>query len=758
MKLNIHLESYTLAGSGEGAGIIDSDVVFDRFGLPYLPGRRIKGLLRESAVEVLEMLGIDNQHGLDILFGVTGNSVGVCLIPNLRLPGHDALVKHLRWMSAENGFREIVSRENLISLYTTIRQQTAIDEDGFADDGTLRVCRLLNHDLEFEGEIECKQPLAPCEEALLFLASINLARMGVRRNRGQGAIRCTLAGDWSVDQAYALLLTQETTDSLTGGTASAPQTESTAPEPAYAISRRCLPYTVRLIEPVILSTPVSDQNTISTTDYLPGTAIRGMLAWRTIDRLGIDGAVAYDHQAFHHLFLAGGLSIGPAFPTYEETVFHPTPLCLQRRKDDLHQEVYNLLKANDDGIVEKLDTAEEDTRQIGGLVAVSADDNDNEVLYRLEPAKTFHFHGSRKDARIAGRSTASQGAIFTYESLDAGQEFRGEILGSDSDLKYLKELLCTTFTANLGRSRSAQYGRVEVKFEDDQPLPNLATGMTVQITTLSPLLLRNEMGFPDVSENALCASFVAFFPNGVSIEIDKIFAAVTTFESFNSSMRIKTPIEVGFAEGSSFIVTISGISPDDFKAGITQLATVGLGERTAEGFGKVQVGGYDEGKYGVHSVDIAADDDTPFPDTLRSMIERLALADITLKARFKGSSNAGEYSDRPNNHLIGRLVAMIGGSVNLSDWMTKLAALRKTAREALGDCRWGGASLHQHLTEFTKPTEIIRENMLSGKYVSIIARADIDNAVFLSESFPIAKEYWRSLLLRMRQLNRLEEG
>ena len=45
MNLKVKLKSYTLCGSGEGRGLIDSDIVFDRHGIPFIPGRRVKGLL-----------------------------------------------------------------------------------------------------------------------------------------------------------------------------------------------------------------------------------------------------------------------------------------------------------------------------------------------------------------------------------------------------------------------------------------------------------------------------------------------------------------------------------------------------------------------------------------------------------------------------------------------------------------------------------------------------------------------------------------
>ncbi|WP_269849656.1 RAMP superfamily CRISPR-associated protein [Methanosarcina horonobensis] len=79
-NLNIGLLSDTLIGSGEGWGAtIDSDIVFDKYGLPYIPAKRIKGCLRESAVEVLEIfekasIGFVSQKEIDSLFGEIGQT------------------------------------------------------------------------------------------------------------------------------------------------------------------------------------------------------------------------------------------------------------------------------------------------------------------------------------------------------------------------------------------------------------------------------------------------------------------------------------------------------------------------------------------------------------------------------------------------------------------------------------------------------------------------------------------------------------
>lgn len=49
-KIKIELMSDLCAGSGYSfAGVIDSDVSYDEYGLPFLPARRLKGCMREAA-------------------------------------------------------------------------------------------------------------------------------------------------------------------------------------------------------------------------------------------------------------------------------------------------------------------------------------------------------------------------------------------------------------------------------------------------------------------------------------------------------------------------------------------------------------------------------------------------------------------------------------------------------------------------------------------------------------------------------------
>ena len=56
MKLKIELLSDLCTYSGDTFNsVVDTDVVYDQYGLPYIPAKRLKGCIRESCMELAEL-------------------------------------------------------------------------------------------------------------------------------------------------------------------------------------------------------------------------------------------------------------------------------------------------------------------------------------------------------------------------------------------------------------------------------------------------------------------------------------------------------------------------------------------------------------------------------------------------------------------------------------------------------------------------------------------------------------------------------
>ena len=72
MILQIKLLSDLCASSGETYNsYVDTDVVYDDYGLPYIPAKRIKGCIREAALELVEW-GLFEKSLYENLFGKEG--------------------------------------------------------------------------------------------------------------------------------------------------------------------------------------------------------------------------------------------------------------------------------------------------------------------------------------------------------------------------------------------------------------------------------------------------------------------------------------------------------------------------------------------------------------------------------------------------------------------------------------------------------------------------------------------------------------
>ncbi len=195
LTLKIKTCSEVLVGSGQGWGAtIDSDIVFDEYGLPCIPAKRIKGVLRESAVEVSEMFeksGIDPdfEKKVESLFGKRGEKdSSPVYFNNLYLEEYAANKKWLQWGMQE--YSSLISRDMILNTFTNIRQQTAIDNDGIAEKNSLRTIRVIKRNIMFLGTIQIEEGIVVDP---LCLAASNLRYIGTNRNRGFGHIRCELS-------------------------------------------------------------------------------------------------------------------------------------------------------------------------------------------------------------------------------------------------------------------------------------------------------------------------------------------------------------------------------------------------------------------------------------------------------------------------------------------------------------------------------------------------------------------------------------
>lgn len=206
--IKIELKSPLHLGSGLENIIIDADVVYDTYGVPYFPGKRFRGLLYESALEVEEMSRVDNLISLEdvqTLFGRNGDDESMLRIGNFHITTEEDMTTTYettcqQWQYLRDTYPGLFTQDDVLNYYTSLTTQTAIDENGVADEGSLRTMRVVKNYLNnkttlFVGTIILEKGKLDEDKAkqILVLALENLRYAGSKRNRGFGKIQCTFA-------------------------------------------------------------------------------------------------------------------------------------------------------------------------------------------------------------------------------------------------------------------------------------------------------------------------------------------------------------------------------------------------------------------------------------------------------------------------------------------------------------------------------------------------------------------------------------
>jgi CRISPR/Cas system CSM-associated protein Csm3 (group 7 of RAMP superfamily) len=191
--LKIELLSDALVGSGENFGaIIDTDIVYDELGLPYIPAKRIKGLFKNSIEQVNEILStaeieLFNPGEIESIFGLIGSEKSAPVIfNNLYVENYQENYEAINSLCRE--YNDFLSKESVLNYFTSIRHQIKINKEGITENKSLRTLRVLNVGTKFEGDIIADDKHLD----ILSLACNNLKNFGTKRNKGLGFIKCEL--------------------------------------------------------------------------------------------------------------------------------------------------------------------------------------------------------------------------------------------------------------------------------------------------------------------------------------------------------------------------------------------------------------------------------------------------------------------------------------------------------------------------------------------------------------------------------------
>lgn len=569
-KLIITLKSDLCAGSGYSyAGIIDNDICYDAFGIPYIAARRLKGCLREAA----ELIGLSEEEISD-LFG-SGGADGVkgIYIDNGYMDHYEDIRRDIEKLGTE--FRSYITSQSILEQFTTVKAQTKIGKGGAAEDNSLRYTRTVNH----------YSPLNPAEE-MRFTAIVvlpgriseerkeafrntvaALRNIGMNRNRGLGSVRCILE-DIPQDNTGML------PEIIENGTKCDRMSDDTA--------EYTLQYTVKNVSPLVMST----SNDFKTEKYISGRSVLGFFAGVY---LRTSGKSAEDDE-FKELFLKNKVLFGGLYPAEKREkgidIYYPAPAFINRLKKT--KKYVNISKdvphTEEECSIYEIPTeyasryGNQPKRLKGKFVCMK----DGGILVK-EPATDIVYHHTKKSKR---QGAVDGDLLYITEVLRENQLFAGEITGRGNQIKVLAELL-TANTLRFGKSKSAQYGTC-VLAERPRIIKKSGARRVYEKESRVLAVLENDAVFVNQTGYTVrCDEVRKQIRDSLKIREDDSKESFSEIESgvltgYYSKWNLKRPALSIVKAGSTFEFVLA----DDLA---TESEIFWTGENNGEGFGRIRL-------------------------------------------------------------------------------------------------------------------------------------------------------------------------
>lgn len=436
-KMTIELKSDLCIASGYAyAGSIDSDICYDEWGIPYIPGRRLKGCLRETAET--ELRALIEGDCMDRIFGQSrADGTKGIVIEDAFPRGYGEMVKALKKIrkSSDKELKEILTRQRVLEEFTTVKAQTALDEEGVADDQTLRYTRTVNQYIsdveEMVFETSVSYDLNEAEEIILGYIVSATKHIGLYRNRGLGNVKCRL------DDGY------DETGKTISEDIQDPETVEASGEEEWIIK-----YTLRNVQPLMLSNMEDD----SSETRIRGQSILGLLAAKYI-QCGTNSA---DSEEFKDLFLNGRTCYSDLVIVRNGKAYYPAPLFLRKlKKSCKYVNAAFEFHASDFSGQEKEYSPEggNQPKKLTGKYVYISPDGKVDVA---EVEKKIVYHHSHK-----GSNRYKEAILYTSEVIAEGKTFIGSIRLSGEYVKKMMNLLISS-DLRIGKSKTAQYGKCEL--------------------------------------------------------------------------------------------------------------------------------------------------------------------------------------------------------------------------------------------------------------------------------------------------------
>lgn len=583
--ITIKLISNLCAATGDSiAGVVDTDIAHE-YGLPIIPAKRLKGCLKETALELRDC-GFVSPELLDSLFGKVGDEKAGALqiedahiyqITNccegnalITIDEYEELIEALRGQTQLNA-------SAILNMLTSLRTRTAIDsKNGVAVNTSLRTTRVVNKNIVMRSKVYIDSDKDNGElETLLVNCVKGLRGIGLSNSRGLGEVRCKLEAMTEADRI------ENNKFSVTVGDEAENKENKEDVEHQEDKENQEIEVKVQLElkEPIMLAGEGGIY--YSSANHISGAALLGAFAGMFIKdkKLGND---AHKNSTFSNIFLRGKVKFGYGFPVVNGKVFYPCPGSIQKAKNE--KNYYNVANSK---------PSDKQLQSVRDFICL-----EDEIVHVCELNKEIRVHHSRAVDRGYGHSVGEDkgtgssrknpddGDLFQYSALSAGQVFEATLRGNK---KYIDVLIhCLKRRENkiqLGRSRTAEYGNVLCHFpivkEEEIDFENVPTD-NFTVCFLSPMVLQDS-GTGRVVLDPQC--FIKEFNKkfNCNAELQNAFLKFSDLGGYNSKWRLPKPLRPVLAGGTALVIKTST------PVIISEIEKIYWGGNTGEGCGLVKV-------------------------------------------------------------------------------------------------------------------------------------------------------------------------
>lgn len=539
IKLRITLESDMCCGLGSGNGTnIDTLTAFDETGLPVIPGKRLKGLLRERA-SFLEKNGYKN-GSVKALFG-SSTQAGIIRVENANLENYLSLNHQL--LSENSGLTNRIVSET----YALTRTQTEVGKDGIAKKTSLRTTQTVKRGTRFEADILLSFDGDISGELQLLKDSVRCLRhIGLNRTRGFGEVSCEI-----IDEGEAKEITVY----------------------AYTNSNNVVtvPFKITLLDDIVLS----GGSNISP-DYISGTKLQGVFA----------GLAKHDstlvNSVLHNITFKNAY-ITNYFPAIDDIiVLDPTPLSIYQVVDDKDDEKKCCNKADWPDYSEENPEFKYD--QMAGFSKIRED-----TLYYSHVLREIGYHYStwinKTDSTVINdfdnaEAGGTENQLYTFNKILKGQAFAGSISADENLIEIFKSLIDQRDNIlRFGASSSSQYARAKFEFgEIAQPEQEKINAEKIMIISfLSDVVICDENG--NITADTRC--LMEELQKKIEFDVSnvKIFSKIVTTGGYNNKWKLPRPQRLAFSKGTTIRLGQCAVN----QSAVSKYGSVGLFQN--EGFG-----------------------------------------------------------------------------------------------------------------------------------------------------------------------------